>query len=93
MGREENVLKKLTVVYIQEDLTLRYTTRTLNPKNNTHAHARSHKHTHTHYLFISYTWNVCNFNLTYEIFLPKQKYLHQITSLQKKKKKSKSWHV
>ena len=58
MGREENVLKKLTVVYIQEDLTLRYTTRTLNPKNNTHAHARSHKHTHTHthtyiiYLFL-----------------------------------------
>ena len=34
----------------------------LNPKNNTHIL----------YLFIAYTWNVCNFDLTYDIFICKQ---------------------
>ena len=34
MRREEKVLKKLTVVYIQKDLTLGYTTPTLNLFNS-----------------------------------------------------------
>ena len=33
-----------------------------NPMNSTH------RYTH---IFIAYTWNICNFDLTYDIFLSK----------------------
>ena len=45
-------------------------------------------HTYIKYLFITYTWNACNFDLRDDIFLRKQKYLNQISVYIFEKKKS-----